>query len=117
MNNKTDIFIGVLIALVFGVIGFFTISDYGITIDSPHHLLIGDFYLNAFRTGDFNLSDMYQFGGPHSIGADSGMWGNIQTYGPLADVMGSIGYDLFSGSLDYVTSHHLHLILLTLQQQ
>lgn len=110
MSKRIDILVGVFIALLFGVIGFSTISDYGVIIDSPPHFALGDFYLNAFKTGDFNQSNMYQFGGPHYMEAESGMWVSIQAYGPFTNFIGGV-VSQFSKNLDYVTSYHLHLII------
>lgn len=112
MNKRVDILIGVFIALVFGIIGFSTVSDYGVTIDSPPHFIIGDFYLNAFRTGDFSEpSNISQFGGPHSITKDNLLWDyTYKAYGPLTNFIGGL-VSRFGGSLDYVASYHLHLII------
>ena len=112
MIKKIDVLIGVLIALIFGIIGFSTVSNYGVTIDSPMHFIVGDFYLNAFRTGDFNSpSNISQFGGPHSIEVESVAWETTyKSYGPLANFIGGL-VSRFGGNLDYVASYHLHLII------
>ncbi len=47
---------GVMIALVFCVVGFYTITDYGLTIDFKYHFCRGEAYLHYFLTGDTDFS-------------------------------------------------------------
>lgn len=52
------ILIALIIPALFLVIGFFTISDYGITNDEPVHFLRGEAFFHYFVTGKKDYSDL-----------------------------------------------------------
>lgn len=55
-SSNTHLF-ALLLALAYLAIGFFLVSDYGITIDEPQDFLLGHKYLYFYHTGQLNLQD------------------------------------------------------------
>jgi hypothetical protein len=58
MNKKFEISIGLIIVLLFSLLGFFTISDYGLAKHGYHEYIRGEAFLHYLLTGNKDYTDI-----------------------------------------------------------
>lgn len=58
--SNLDYWIAAAVALGFFLVGFFSIHNYGLTIDELENFVVGERYLAYFKTGDASVLDMRQ---------------------------------------------------------
>jgi 4-amino-4-deoxy-L-arabinose transferase-like glycosyltransferase len=115
-NAAIDYWIAAAIALVFSLVGFFSLPNYGLTIDELENLVVGERYLAYFNTGDASVLDMQrempQYDRPDGLKLrllDS----NIHP--PLPNILAALADRIFHdrlGVLDPVDARHMVIILM-----
>lgn len=113
--------IGLAIAFLFFIIGFFTISDYGLNIDESAHFIRGQAYFNVFLGKGFHYPESELSGkrvsywknssydGSHYMIADIG-------HPPLNDILAALTNRIFFEKLGIVgdlQSYHLFEIFIS----
>lgn len=107
---------GVAIPLLYLVVSFLIIDDYGITWDEPADFGIGHKYLYFFQTGHLDLQDDL----PRIPGHPDFYVGTVRNGGecihwPLANILSAITCDIFYqklGILDPIPAHHIVIPIL-----
>ncbi|MCK4669662.1 MAG: glycosyltransferase family 39 protein [Nanoarchaeota archaeon] len=82
-----DVRIGLIIAVLFLIIGFWTLPDYGLTWDEPIRYTSGILYWNYFTGGDLQIEGL----------------SNLRWYGPLTSIVSIFSYKIFTGMLGLVS--------------
>lgn len=132
------VLIALIIPALFLIIGFLTISDYGITTDEPIHFMRGEAYFHYFLTGNKDYSDLPAFEREeyHHIsgiketlqerrqsrniyqndGFGFSRWMKTSAgHPPLSDILSSLAVEIFYrrlGILGNVDAHHSIIIIL-----
>lgn len=133
------VLIALIIPVLFLVIGFLTISDYGITWDETAHFMRGEAYFHYFTTGKKDYSDLPDFNEEEYLhvsgikksfqerqqfrniyqndGFDFSFWKDRVEAGhpPLNDIISSLTVEIFYkrlGVLGNVEAHHSIIIIL-----
>ncbi len=89
-----------IIVIVFCLVSFANINDYGITWDEDLHHQTGAVNVGIFRE-DNTVEEIEGFS-------------NLRYYGSFGDMIGHLFYETFTlklGWLDEIASHHIHIIL------
>src|SRR4030042_5959966 len=115
------VLVALFIPVLFLVVGFLTISDYGITWDESVHFMRGEAFFHYFVTGKKDYSDL---SGPKNIwqndGFDFNYWVDNSRperggHPPLNDLLSSLTVEIFYkklGVLGNVEAHHSIIIIL-----
>ncbi len=116
MRNKVKVFLALIIPVLFLVIGFLTISDYGITWDEPVHFMRGEAFFHYFVTGKKDYSDLSAKNIFQDVNYPFEFW--IKSGGghpPFNGLLSSLTVEIFYkrlGVLANVDAHHSIIIIL-----
>lgn len=100
MKIKKKQLIGLIIPLIYLLIGLFTLSDYGFTNDTIWRYYAGEAYAHQIKTGESVIDNI----------------GDVRYYGPFADILGFLSAKLFTeklGLMNHLSSHYLIPVLFT----
>ncbi|MCK4817783.1 glycosyltransferase family 39 protein, partial [bacterium] len=111
------ILIALIIPALFLIIGFLTISDYGITWDEPLHFMRGEAYFHYFLTGKKDYSDLSTRNIYQSAGCGNfKYWMKFaHRHPPLNGILSSLSVEIFYkrlGILGNIDAHHSIILIL-----
>ena len=104
MLNKTFHFLAIAVIVLYLVISFIVVKDYGITWDEPVNFEIGHKYLHYYITGELNLAD-----DAPKIEGHPNFYVDAVTYFPATQKFGAVANTL-SAVTCYIFYQRFHLL-------